>query len=901
MPSLLRTKLFLPQKPEGLLSRPQLVDRLHDGLSNKLSLVVAPAGFGKTTLISTWLHQIMAQDQAPKITWLSIDPNDNDMGRFAIYFVEALAQIEPKFEAIGERYSWESDEEASLEQLMVDLINELAILEQTAVLVLDDYHEITNPLIHDALSFWLDNQPPNFHLVITSRNEPPLPLPRMRVRRELTEVDMGDLRFSQQETAVFLNQLMQLDMSDSDVAQLGQITEGWVASLQLASISLKNSSDHASFIQSFKGGNRYIVDYLVSEVLNQQPPEIREFLHQTSILERFNADLCEAVTQNEQASTILNQIEQNRLFLIPLDKSRHWYRYHHLFAEQLKSELQQKSAFDISLLHKRASNAFQKQGLLAEAIKHAFEGNHIELAAELIGDNVRILLSSQGIPIEVWRWFQRLPKSMIESSPKLMLASAWIRLALFSNHGSDFDDLLTKTETLLNHSDGSYAPDVILRMEIEIAMIRNQLARLRGHLQVALAEAERANDLMKSVDSYTLKMSTRGALTLTHFLAGNINKFVQLANAQLDLVDPTRPRSYAHIVLASYLLYGLHLHGQLSDAEQLYEEMKPFFNQQTANGLAIFNLSWGLILYEKSHLDEAETLISQALEQLRPLSAMQSIVEAGTITLANTYHAQGKSNKAIELLTRTQRQYAESEQYAPLARIEAAKALIHLRLGNLTAVEEWIKEHNLQSTDDPTYLDELDYLVLARYFIATNKIQEALSLLGKIETNARQGDRVSRQLTIHLLRALSFSQQELDDKAQESIALAIQLGQTTNYFRTVVDEGEPIFSLLVQNAKQNTNIDYVKQLKAFSNSSQPTLKTVTPSPNTASLNSETLTERELSTLRYLASDLSVPEIADQMVVAPSTIRTYIKRIYSKLDVHSRIEAVNRARSLDLLN
>ena len=900
MRSLLRTKLFLPRSRTDLLARPQLIKRLDAGRRQKLSLVVAPAGYGKTTLVSTWLQQMNIKRSVARTAWLSLDAGDNDISRFAAYFIAALAQFVPEVETIAERYLWNSEAALNIENLLIDVLNEVAAFEQSIIFVLDDFHVIDNQAIHAAISFWLDHQPPDLHLVITSRREPSLlPLARMRVRRDVTDIDMAALRFSQRETAEFLNHLMQLDIAQSDIEQLEKITEGWVASLQLASISLQHSSDRSAFIRSFKGDNRYIVDYLVSEVLSQQSAEIRHFLLQTSILERFNVQLCNAVTQNASSQQVLEQIDQARLFLIPLDSQRRWYRYHHLFAEYLQNERQRTSDIEADVLHERASRALQAQGLFAEAIHHAFEGQQMGLAATLIGDNARLLLAQSGKPREVWGWIQRLPHQIVQASPALLVVTAWIRLELFAHQRSDLDRVLVSAEKLLTQTDSD---DEKVRLQIEIALIRNQLARLRGDLGTALRESARASDLVQAVDSHVLKMITLGSLTLTYFLAGDMPQFIQSAQVQLDAADPSTPVSYARLVLNAYLIHGLYFNGQLALARQQYEVLEPHIDRPNGNGAAVLALSWAVILYEQSQLEQAKEIGVAAIEPLRMLPSMQAIVEAGAVTLAQSYQALGQTKQALDLLANTRRWFTDKKRYAPRARVDAAEALIQLRQNNLSAVERWVRQNQFQPTDEPTYLYEFDYLVYARWLIVTGAYSQALALLSKLEALALAGGRVSRQLVALLLQALAHAASGAQQDAQRQMVAALALGHAGGYVRTIVDEGEGLVPLLRISAENGIHVAYIDQLLAHLGDVQAPSNPahITPAPSQETFMRNPLTKRERVTLRYLSSDLTIPEIAGQMIVAPSTVRTYIKRIYGKLEVHSRIEAVNRARTLNLL-
>ncbi|MEM7126800.1 MAG: LuxR C-terminal-related transcriptional regulator [Chloroflexota bacterium] len=914
MQDLLRTKLFIPQAPTGTIPRPNLIVRLNRGLAGKLSLVVAPAGYGKTTLVTTWLHQV----PDVQVLWLSLDEADNDVRRFFTYFAAALCQLDPSFESIVDGLLSETQGELPLTSIVTRLLNHLVSYGKPALLVLDDYHEIEEPLIHEALSFWLDNQPPHFHLAITSRSEPPLPLPRMRVRREITEIATEDLRFSHAESSDFLNQHMQLNLSESDINHLDSVTEGWVASLQLAALSLQGKEDPAEFIQSFQGDNRYVVDYLVHEVLDKQPGYIRDFLLQTSILGRLNVQLCNAVTEQVGSQQILEALDRARLFVIPLDDKRHWYRYHHLFADCLRAELQRTMPEDIHIYHERASRWFSDNDFIEEAAHHAFAAGNNRMVGDLIGANMRAVLALQGDARQLWQWLQRLPEDEVQRSPQLLIASAWLQMELFWARGSHLDELLADASALIHGASAAYAAAESANMNTEIAMAEANLERLRGNLPQAIEHNLHGLELAQTATNPMLKIGARGSLAILYYMAGNIEQFLQQDPTSPEPTVQGEPAHYARYVFSSFLIDAFRLNGKLHQAERVFQRFEPSLPQQPNVGSAQLLISWAEVLRARNQLAEAVDYLVSAIEALKSLKSMAVVVQTGSITLARIYLAQGKNQEAFALLRDTRQDFHIDNAYYPAARLSAAEAHLHLQQQNLPAAQAWAAASGLHAEDDLTYLLEIDYLVLARILIADGNVHEAQTLLEKLEKAAVDGGRKARLIEVHILQALTHHALDEPEQAVNQLGKAIDLAYLEGFVRIFVDEGKSLVPLLKQIGRGGVAVSFIQQLLPLfeenprddlsitatgsSGAAQPVV-TDTPErtqPPPLDLLIEPLTDREVDTLRYLTGDLTVPQIAEQMIVAPSTVRSYIKSLYSKLDAHSRMEAVNRARILGLI-
>ncbi|MEM7118160.1 MAG: LuxR C-terminal-related transcriptional regulator [Chloroflexota bacterium] len=910
---MLRTKLFIPQTPSGVIDRSRLVERLNRGLAGKLNLVMAPAGYGKTTLVTTWLHQLGNQPNRPQIAWLSLDENDNDIRRFFTHFVAAFCQLDDAFSTVQETFLQNSGSEIAMLALITELLNQVALYDKSIILVLDDYHEISEAEIHEALSFWLDNQPPNFHLVITSRTEPPLPLPRMRVRRQVTEITTETLRFSRAETADFLNIHMRLNLAAEDIAQLEQITEGWVASLQLAALSLQDSSNPSTFIQTFKGDNRYIVDYLANEVLYRQPEQIRSFLLQTAVLDRFNVQLCNAVTQQEDSQQILDTLDQARLFLIPLDDQRHWYRYHHLFADYLQAELMRTAPETASVYHERASHWYEQNDLPAEAIHHAFATGNQQLAADLLAANARKIHWVQGDIHRLWSWIQRLPDPIVQQTPQLLITTARLKMELFADYTPQIDATLQKASDLIDAAKEREPTEAEINMAAEIAITRASLARYRGNLATATDYGKEAVASANKSDNRIIRVAARGTLNAMYYLAGNISQFLALSQPQLASMALDRPiQNYARYNFLSYVIDALRLHGELGQAEHLLQQLEPHLRQRQSVGSATVSLVWAEIRRERNELDLALNIVRPALEKLKPVPAMALVVQAGTITLARILQAQGKESDALQLLTGTKQSVHITNNYSPAARLPAMIAWLHLQQGQLAQAQAWQQANGLQANDVPDYLREIDYLVLVRLLLAEGKAKAALSLLARLETAVTENGRFARLIEIQILQAIAQqkqgNQQGNHPQALACLTKAIELAEPARFMRVFIDEGDILIPLLNQIAASHIAASYIQQLLPHFSTNETikpqTQTTISPKPllktSTTDILLSPLTDRELTTLRYLSTELSIPGIAEQLIVAPSTVRTYVKNIYSKLDVHSRMEAVNRGRALGLI-
>lgn len=675
---------------------------------------------------------------------------------------------------------------------MTSLINQLFAYEQPVLLTLDDFHEIEEPSIHEAIYLLLDNQPPNFHLVITSRTEPPLPLARMRVRREVTEINTEELRFSRDESADFLNQHMQLNLSGEDIAQLDSVTEGWVASIQLAGLSLQNKDDPTEFIQTFTGDNRYIVEYLVTEVLQRQPGYIRDFLLQTSILQRLNVQLCNAVTGQVGSQHILETLDQARLFVIPLDDRRHWYCYHHLFADCLRAELLHTAPDTVSTYHERASRWLSEQGDFAEAIHHGFAANNPALVADLIAANARTLLWEEGETHRSWQWIQQLPDEEVLNRPQLLISKAWLYQELFMEHGPRVTALLDAARTLIKAADAPYPPPEIANMATEIALAHSNLERLQGNLDQALRHSTDALPLIQAGDSAILKTSVHHSLALTHHQLGNVIESLTHSEARFSTAHAEGSLDYSHYVSLAYRIDALRLAGKLQQAALAFQQVERHYSRHQHGGAAMLVISWTEVLRERNDLNQAIDLLMPAIERIKSDPSMAVVVQTGTITLARIYQAQGQGHQGLSLLQETLKDFPAPDTYYPAARISAMVALLHLQQGNIAAARAWTDASCLTADDLPAYLLEVDYLVLARVLIADGNAHAAQHLLAKLEGTTKNGGRLLRLMEVHILQALAHQAMGENDQALSRLSRSIELAAPAGFVRLFVDEGNAV-------------------------------------------------------------------------------------------------------------
>src|ERR687894_676272 len=796
---LLMTKLAVPSTRASLVPRPRLSERLEEGLEAQLILVSAPAGFGKSTLLGAWASELSGSGRP--MAWYSLDSADNDPGQFWRYFVTAVDLLQPgsgktALALLG------SPQAPPIEAILTTLLNELVDLSTDAVLVVDDYHLIESQTIHEALTFLIDHLPPRMHLVIATRMDPPLPLSRLRVRGEMTELRAADLRFTPEEAATFLNQVMGLELSAEDTAELEGRTEGWIAGLQMAALAMQDRADVPGFIAAFAGSNRYVLDYLAEEVLARQPEELQTFLLETSILDRIRASLCNAVTGGADGQTALERLEHANLFVIPLDDERHWYRYHHLFVEVLRQRLRQEHPDLVSVLHRRACGWFERQGLVGEAINHALAAKDWERAVRLIESNgVTVVLGRQ--VQTMLGWIDRVPEELARERPALCTIRA---LALvLSNRPDAAEASLREAERYLG---GNPTTDQARTILGRAAVIRAAIARSSGDLERCVAMGRRALELLPETESIA-RASAKTNEDLEYLLSGNVAPANERA---LEEVAASFHASGAQVMLLrsiDFLARLRTLQGRLRAAAATYEESAQVASGRdglpgTVNSAAYY-VGLGDIHREWNDLDSAESHLRRGVDLFTgTLSVDADVVTHGYLSLARLQQTRGRHADAQATLEEFADLARQRDFFSLLAaRGEAALARLALVQGDLPAALSWAEASGLGACDEPNYRREEQYLTRARVLSAQGRLDprgsyldDALGLLDRLFEAAEGAGRLGSLIEILALRALALQARQEWSESLTTLESALTLAEPEGYVRVFVDEGAPMAALL---------------------------------------------------------------------------------------------------------
>jgi LuxR family transcriptional regulator, maltose regulon positive regulatory protein len=906
---LLATKLHIPRPRPGFLARPRLLGRLTQGTAGALTLVCAPAGFGKTSLLGDWAWR----GQRP-VAWLSLDAGDSDPARFWRYVAAALDGTRP---GIRQRVdALFQGGQPPPEAVLTVLINELAAAPEEVVLVLDDYHLIEAPPVHDGLAVLLERLPSQLRLVLASRADPPLPLARLRARGQLVELREADLRFSAEETAELLRAAVEAELPEAAVAALGDRTEGWVAGLQLAALSLHGHADVGAFVEGFSGSHRYVLDYLTEEVLDRQPEPLRTFLLQTSILERLSGPLCAAVTGRADSQQLLEQAERANLFLHPLDEVRGWWRYHQLFADLLRVRLQQQAPGRVPELHRAAAAWFEAHKLVDEAIGHALAAGEVTWAARLIERQLDAwILRWEGVTLQ--RWLAALPTELIGSRPRLALAQA--RLALIRGELEAIEGPLEAAERLVAEAaDEPYEPSVgraastMANLPAAIALQRAGLAHLRGDAEQMTTSARRALAALGEGE-WMLESLTHWYLAVAEWLAG------RLAGAEAGLASGIAGwRAASHQVPAAAAL-GYHClglvqrdRGRLEAALATYREAlavaaEPGGPAPQLAGVAQVGMAG--VLYERDQLDAALGHASEGVALCRQLAYTPPLVN-GLVTLAWIRQARGDGAGALNAIGEAERVQPSPEVVGLINPVPAERARLALAQGDVDAAAGWVQDRGLAAEDDPGYPREREYLLLARVLVVEQAPEQALKLLERLHARAAAQGRTASVIKVRTLQALALSASGDQAGALAALAEALALAVAEGWLRVFVDEGPPMAALLrelVDRRQQRPAAadavprDYLARLvEAFEQAGLPVRLPARRGGVVVAGLVEPLSARELEVLRLLAAGAPNRAIAKQLVITLDTVKRHVSHLFSKLGVANRTQAVARARELGLL-
>jgi LuxR family maltose regulon positive regulatory protein len=905
---ILATKLYAPPHRPRLVLRPSLIERLNEGLHRKLTLISAPAGFGKTTLASEWI----AGCKRPS-AWLSLDEGDSDFARFLVYLVAALQTMKAD---IGARILavLHSPQQAPTESILTSLLNEINAMPDDFILVLDDYHAIDAKSVDDALAFILEHLPPQMHLVIATREDPNLPLAKWRARGQLTELRAADLRFTAAEAAKFLNQVMGLDLSEDNITALENRTEGWIAGLQMAALSMQGRPDTAGFIQAFTGSHRFVLDYLLEEVLQRQPERVHGFLLQTSILEGLSGPLCDAVTGREGSAEMLEALERGNLFVVPLDDKRQWYRYHHLFADVLQVHLMEAQPDRVSILHRRASEWYEQNGLPPEAISHALATDDFERAAgliELAG------AAMEGTPQSTtWvGWLKALPDKLVRARPVL---SVWYAYAFLAGAEMEAaESRLKDAEEWLAHP--SVEMVVVDERQFRslpatIAVARAYHAQALGDAAGTVTYAQRALDLLPEEDHIRRQQAT-GLLGLSCWASGDLEAAGRVFadyTAKLRAV-----RNIPDAIGTAYVLADIRIaQGHLHEAAHTLEQSLQFVvDQGEPLPPDAADLYRGLseLYRERGDLESAAQYLSRS-EGLGGPGELLGWQYRVCVAQALMKQIQGDMDGALDLLYEAERVYVRTP--LPVVRpISAMKARIWVSQGKQAEALGWAREQGLSVDDDLSYMHEFEHVTLARALIARYKndpddsIHEAMGLLERLLQAAEEGGRTGSVIEILVLQALAHDVKGTIPPARASLERALILAEPEGYVHIFVDEGPPMAKLLTgMNASRKSGTPGMKAyihklLAAFEKQATSRTTQGKPSPMKGiSLEplAEPLSEREREVLRLLGTELKGPEIARELFISLNTLRTHTKSIFGKLGVNNRRAAVRRGKELALL-
>ena len=880
MTPILATKLYIPPLRPNVVIRPRLLEQLNEGLHRKLILISAPAGFGKTTLVSEWL----AGSERPA-AWLSLDEGENDPTRFLTYLVAALQTIAA---TIGEGVSGvlQSPQPPPTESILTALLNEITAIPDNFVLILDDYHVIDAKAIDHALTFLVEHLPPQMHLVIATREDPQLPLARLRAGGHLTEVRAVDLRFTPVEAAEFLNQAMGLTLSAEDVSALESRTEGWIAGLQLAALSLQGQKDTAGFIRTFTGSHHFVLDYLVEEVLGQQPESLQTFLLRTSILDRMTGPLCDAVLLDPSGSgqETLEYLEHANLFLVPLDNERRWYRYHQLFADLLRQRLHQRSTSstgdeveDVNELHIRASVWYEDHELEIEAFQHAAAANDVARAERLI-EGEGMPLHFRGAGASVLNWLESLPRTALDTRPSL-----WVTYAstlLFGGQHTAVEQKLQAAEAAMPRTElDDKTRDLVGR----IASMRATLAVIQHDGETIITQSRRALEYLRP-DNLPVRTATTWTLGYAYQLQGDR---AAASQAYTEVISIGKSFGDSIYTLAATINLG-----QLQEADnQLYLAAESYRRSLQLAGdppqrmACEAHLGLARICYEWNDLEAALAHGQQSAQLARQITV--DTLAAYGVFVARLKLAQGDVSGAAAALDEAEAYVRRYSFVFRMPDVAAAQVLLLLHQGHLAAAAHLAQTHELP-------------LSQARVYLAQGDTSAALARLLPWRRQVEAKGWADERLKVMVLQAVALQAQGKQDQAVHLLCDALALAAPGGFIRLFVDEGPPMAHLLSEAAALGMMPDYTGKLLAVVEAEAQKREITSSLPVPAQPLIEPLSPRELEVLHLMAAGLSNQEMCERLFLALSTVKGHNRTIFGKLQVQRRTEAVARARALGLL-
>ena len=898
----LATKLYLPAVRQTLVDRPVLLNQLKEGLQGRLTLVSAPAGFGKTSLVAAW-----KKETDTPLAWFSLDEEDNEPARFLDYLIGALQTVDEDLGDESARLLQSRANTPPLKVVLTSLLNEINAYDKEFVLAFDDYHVITEHGIHEALSFLIERLAPHAHALIATRSDPPFPLGRLRARGELKELRASDLRFDSAEAAAFLNDVMNLELTADDVTALEERTEGWIAGLQLSALTLQGRTNRSELVKEFAGDNRFVLDYLLEEVLNCQSDQVQDFLLRTSVLTRLNGSLCDALTDDQSGHAMLEQLERANLFLIRLDGRGEWFRYHHLFADLLRLKLKQRQPNSIPELQIKASQWFEKNNLPEEAIHYAIAGHDWDRALNLIEPIAFQMISLGGFE-RLNHWVEAIPESAFKTRPALF--PLYIPTLLYKEQFDKLEKYLQIVETI--------EPEPVRQRLVSFVWsTRSLLAAARNQAERAEEYSRKAFEFLPPDD-----LAQRAVVMQTRVRAatvrGNTKEMEEFVLAALPVYAQA-----GHLIFQIWGKTGFGLirvmQGRLREASEALQHARQFSREHLktrpetllyAHSIACdIYREWNDLENAKTHLNEALSIIRQTGRETYMASISENLKALALMLDLCDDRAQADS-----LIDRGLQRVKRCGNEVIAKQLEALKAHMILRRGgHFSSVNRWAETSGLSAGDEPEYSKEFQHLIFARWLIATGKAKQALPLLSRLLTAAQDGTRIHTVIEILILQALAQHTLENEVEALKALEKALVLAQPESFVRTFVDEGEPLSKLLLESLKQKGKrwesekpelLHYVVKLKETFGPSAPVPTAREAATETEALPwwyvEDPLSERELEVLQHVARGLSNQEIADKLFLSAGTVKRHMSNIYQKLDVHSRTQALERARTLRVL-
>ena len=855
-----------------------------------MTLISAPAGFGKTTLLSGWIKQTTIP-----VCWISLDDDDNDPVRFLSYLVSALQTIDKE---IGESIqpALRSPQPPASLTLLAYLISDVgdAIGKKEIALVLDDYHVIHQTAVHEIVDYLLKYLPLNFHLIISTRADPPLPLARMRARSELIELREADLRFSDEEAVEFFNQIKGQNLISSDISELNRRTEGWVTGLQMALLSLKGKGDKNKFIQSFTGSNRFVIDYLIEEVLDQQPERIRTLLLKTSILAEFSGDLCQALTGFEDSQAIVEKMERGNLFVIPLDDRREWYRYHHLFADLLYRRLSASMPESVKELHNKASTWFEENHYLGKAVEHALAANDFRKSLRLIGNYVTHIWE-YGDQVNLTKWLSDFPEDVLLERPDIMAHHAFaLCIAGFYDAA---EEKINQIENSLEEIPKNIA-GMLATVRAFYSLYRNEIKNAEVYSLSALENLAQDNHLCLS-----LAYSIHGDV---HAFHGHFQICEEIWNKALHEAQ-VGDSVFMGLIASAKLIVARRRMGRLKDADATYhqqiERVSAGGYEQVAYAGALYAV-WADILLEWNRLDEAVENIERGAFFFYDRQKYMAGLAWCAIAMVYARFSQGDIPSAEQAL-QTLEKRINSQNLPAWAECWyiAWKVRLAIAEGDLSEAEKCLKENNIRLDREFAYPHEVEYLALARLMIAKAKVRskgdcidQAEKLLLRLHRHLEDNGWFDKLIETEILLALTYKQQGREDKAIDQLEAALVMSEKEGYTRSYLNEGSPMANLLYKLVVRDRAVNAARRILSDFSLNETMISRIPKKDGLI----DPLSTRELEVLQLIGNGASNREIGQILHIALGTVKNHIKSIYNKLNVHNRTQAVKRGRDLDLL-